>query len=201
MMTSRPVRVVALAIIAFVVAVGARGVIEGLGAGSSAGLDPSALEQGEASRTVAIVERVLDGDTVVVRLDDAESAGRAGGSAGHVDGGLVQVRVLGINAPEIPHPGKPGECYGHASTRHLEQLLPADTHVTLISDPGQDDVDVYDRWLRYLEVDGRDIGLAQIRAGAAAARDSSAPVARHADYEHVEQQARGLNEGMWSACP
>ena len=200
MMTSRPVRVLSLAIIAFVVVVGARGVVEGLGAGSRAGLAPSA-QQDEASRTVAIVERVLDGDTVVVRLDDAASAGGTDGSAGHADGGLVRVRVLGISAPEIPHPGKPGECYGHASTRHLEQLLPAGTHVTLMSDPTQDDVDIYGRWLRYLEVDGRDIGLAQIRAGAAAARNSSDPVARHADYERVEQQARGLDEGMWSACP
>lgn len=199
MITSRPVRVLSLAIMAFVVLAGARGVIGGLGVGTSDVTSLGAVEQempGQGTEASAIVGRVIDGDTVEVRIARAGSGATSGSG-----GDLVRVRVLGISAPEIPHPGKPGECYGHASTRHLEQLLPAGTQVTLVSDATQDDVDVYGRWLRYLEADGRDIGLAQIRAGAAAARDSSDPVARHADYEQVEQQARGLEEGMWSACP
>ena len=73
------------------------------------------------------------------------------------DGRDVRVRFLGISAPEIPHPGRPGECYGHLSARHLKQLLPAGTHVTLVSDPTQDNVDPYGRWLRYVKAAGRDM--------------------------------------------
>ncbi|WP_083768027.1 MULTISPECIES: thermonuclease family protein [unclassified Nocardioides] len=105
-----------------------------------------------------------------------------------------------MSAPEIPHPGKPGECYGYPSTRHLKQRLPAGTHVTLVSDPTQDDVDTYGRWLRYVQASGRDIGAAQIRAGAAAARESSTPVSRHSTYTQLEDEARGLSAGMWTAC-
>ena len=43
------------------------------------------------------VTYVIDGDTVVVRLDSDEA---------------VHVRLIGINTPEIAHFGKPGECFG-----------------------------------------------------------------------------------------
>lgn len=128
---------------------------------------------------------VLDGDTVQVTTRDGRDIG---------------VRFLGISAPEIPHPGKPGECYGHASTKHLTQLLPAGTHVRLVSDPSQDDVDDYGRWLRYVQAAGRDIGAAQIRAGAASARDGSTPVSRHGTYTDLESMARGRGAGMWTPC-
>jgi len=137
-------------------------------------------------RTPGVVAYVLDGDTVQVTTGDGRD---------------VRVRFLGFSAPEIPHPGKPGEeCYGSRSTRHLKQLLPAGTHVTLVSDPTQDDVDTYGRWLRYVQASGRDIGAAQIRSGSAAARDSSTPVSRHSTYTQLEDQARERSAGMWSAC-
>ncbi|ABL79363.1 hypothetical protein Noca_4777 (plasmid) [Nocardioides sp. JS614] len=69
-----------------------------------------------------------------------------------------------------------------------------------MSDPTQDDVDTYGRWLRYVQASGRDIGAAQIRAGAAAARESSTPVSRHSTYTQLEDEARGLSAGMWTAC-
>lgn len=136
-------------------------------------------------RTPGVVAYVVDGDTVEVSTPNGRD---------------VRVRLLGISAPEIPQPGKPGECYGSASTRNLRQLLSVGTQVTLVSDPTQDDVDTYGRWLRYVEAGGRDIGRAQIRSGAAAARDSSDPVSRHAAYAQVEAQARERGAGMWTAC-
>lgn len=69
-----------------------------------------------------------------------------------------------------------------------------------MSDPTQDDVDTYGRWLRYVQASGRDIGAAQIRAGSAAARDSSTPVSRHAKYVRIESLARDGDRGLWSAC-
>jgi micrococcal nuclease len=182
MIASKPVRLLSLAIVALVVLVGVRGIVGGIGVGGDLReTEPAAA----GDRTPGVVAYVLDGDTVEVTTRG---------------GRTVRVRFLGISAPEISHPGKAGECHGYPATRHLRQLLPAGTHVTLVSDPTQDDVDAYGRWLRYVEADGRDIGRAQIRSGAAAARDSSDPVARLATYERVEDQARERGAGMWAAC-
>lgn len=196
MIGSKPVRLISLAIVALVIVVGIRGILNGLAFGRDllgnrgAHGGAAAGQQGAANRTAGkrttgVVAYVLDGDTVQVTT----SAGRS-----------VRVRFLGISAPEIPHPGKPGECYGYPATRHLKQLLPIGTHVTLVSDPTQDNTDVYGRVLRYVQAGGRDIGAAQIRSGAAAARDSSNPVTRHASYVGLEGQARDRGRGMWTAC-
>ena len=188
MITSTPVRLISLAIVALVVVVG----IRGLGGGFAPGGDlPDTLPAGAASgdrgeRRAGAVVYVLDGDTVQVDLRG---------------GRTVRVRLLGISAPEIPHPGKPGECYGQAATRHLEQLLPVGTRVTLVSDPSQDDIDAYGRWLRYVQASGGDVGAAQIRSGAAAARDSSTLVSRHATYVRIQGNARAGDRGMWFVCP
>lgn len=185
MIAGKPVRLLSLAIVALVVIVGGRGIIGGLEFGGDLLDTTDSPDPGDrGKRTTGVVAYVLDGDTVVTTRDGRD----------------VRVRFLGISAPEIPHPGKPGECYGDRSTRHLKQLLPAGTHVTLVSDPTQDDVDTYGRWLRYVQASGRDIGAAQIRSGSAAARDMSAPVSRHSTYTQLEDQARGRSAGMWSAC-
>jgi len=183
MIAGKPVRLLSLAIVALVVIVGVRGIVGSLEFGGDLLDGPDPADRGK--RAAGVVAYVLDGDTVQVTTRDGRD---------------VRVRFLGISAPEIPHPGKPGECYGHPATRHLKQLLPVGTDVTLVSDPTQDDTDVYGRSLRYVQAGARDIGAAQIRAGAAAARASSNPVSRHARYVQIEAQARGRDLGMWSAC-
>lgn len=195
MIASQPVRLVSLVIMAVVIVVGIRGIFSGITVGSDrldergrGDRDTGLSAHGPRStvkRTRGSVAYVLDGDTVQVTTSD---------------GGSVRVRFLGISAPEVPHPGKPGECFGYPATRHLKQLLPAGTQVTLVSDPTQDDTDVYGRSLRYVQAGGRDIGAAQIRAGSAAARDSSSPIARYATYVELERQAQHQRLGMWSAC-
>ena len=186
MITSRPVRLLSLAILALVVVVGVRGVVGGNGFSAdllerTGGTEPSAA----GKRTPGVVAHVLDGDTVEFTTHD---------------GRHVRVRFLAISAPEIPHPGEAGECYGGRSARHLKKLLPVGTRVTLVSDPTQDDVDTYGRWLRYVDATERDIGRAQIGSGAATARDSSDPISRHAAYVRDEDQARERGAGLWTAC-
>ena len=50
----------------------------------------------QAGRIVAHVVEVVDGDTIVVSIG----------------GPTERVRLIGIDAPEIKHPGKPTQCYG-----------------------------------------------------------------------------------------
>ena len=185
MIASKPVQLLSLAIVALVVVTGVRAVVGGFAFGGDLLDTTPGRSDGPVDRTAGVVAYVLDGDTVQVTTEDGRE---------------VRVRFLGISAPEIPHPGKPGECYGFAATRHLKKLVPAGTRVTLVSDPTQDDVDDYGRWLRYVQAFGHDVGAAQIRAGAAAARDSSTPVSRHATYSELEETARDRDAGMWASC-
>lgn len=65
------------------------------------------------------VERVVDGDTLIVR-DDATGQSR-------------RVRLLGINAPEKPTRKKVGQCGGPEAQAILEQTLPVGTSVRMLS--------------------------------------------------------------------
>ncbi|MCH1447249.1 MAG: lamin tail domain-containing protein, partial [Candidatus Nanopelagicales bacterium] len=67
----------------------------------------------------AIVERVVDGDTVIVNDE--------------VTGAQSRIRLLGINAPEKPTTKKPGNCGGEQASQRLTALLPVGTRVRLLS--------------------------------------------------------------------
>src|SRR4051794_35148646 len=72
-----------------------------------------ALPVGEAR-----VVRVIDGDTVVVRLSSGEE----------------HVRLIGIAPPETHNPGTPVECFGPEASARMTALLPAGTAVRLERD-------------------------------------------------------------------
>lgn len=67
----------------------------------------------------ATVQRVVDGDTIIV--NDA------------VTGAESRIRLLGINAPEKPTKRKPGNCGGWQALDTLTALLPVGTSVRLLS--------------------------------------------------------------------
>ncbi|WP_224279783.1 thermonuclease family protein [Nocardioides lacusdianchii] len=180
MIASRPVRVISLLVLAVVLLISVRGLF------GTAGSNGAAAQAQRPQSTTGVVERVLDGDTVDV--DVAKQ-------------GIVRVRLLGVDAPEIAHPGKAGECFGSEANAALGRLLPSGTRVRIVSDPSQDLVDVYGRWLRYLQRDGDDVGRAQIRAGAAGVLESGSSLSRTGTYRRAEQRARDQRLGMWASCP
>lgn len=147
------------------------------------------LAPAEPTHDTAVVDYVLDGDTIEVTGPD---------------GGGRRVRLLGINTPEVPHDDTPGQCGGEAAADQLRTLLPEGTTVQLVSDPEVDDEDRYGRLLRYVELeDGTDTGAALITAGHAYAwAPSSEPTpTRTADYEEATAAARDTGSGSWSTCP
>jgi len=134
------------------------------------------------------VTAVIDGDTVRVLVRGHEHS----------------VRLIGLNAPEIPHPryGKStGQCGGQAARRYADQLLYGKT-VVLTTDPREAATDRYGRWLRYVTVDGTDAGLDLLKAGHAMEYHprSSQAEQRRAHYVAAQTTAQRQRVGQWVTC-
>lgn len=93
------------------------------------------------------IERWVDGDTVDT------TAGR--------------VRILGIDTPEYD------ECGFDEASAEAEAIAPVGSAAVLVKAPDDDDTDRYGRLLRYVVVDGTDVGLTLIERGLAIARYDS----------------------------
>ena len=120
------------------------------------------------------VVRVLDGDSLLLRLDD-----------GRVHG----VRIAGIDAPEK------GQPYADVSRRALLAQLD-DRRIRLETIK----TDVFGRLVGRVFVDGRDAGLVQLRAGLAwhfARYDADLAPAQRRRYAQAERQARLRGLGLW----
>ncbi len=111
-----------------------------------------------------------------------------------VDGDTIRlangryVRLIGIDTPEVGRP------YYQAAKRNLDRLIGA--RIQLVNPVSVDDRDHYGRQLRYVQSNGRDTGLAQLRIGYAHARyDSRDGYDRHprqAQYRSADAHTRDL---------
>lgn len=137
----------------------------------------------------AVVVRVVDGDTVVLR----------GVGDGVVPRGEARVRLLEIDTPESVAPDRPVECFGPEAAEGLEELVPAGARVWV--QPDEELTDPYDRLLLYLWTDeGELVNLAMVRSGLAEAVLYE-PNDRYIDQmRRAERQARADGRGMWGAC-
>lgn len=139
------------------------------------------LEQVSSSAQVPLgisVLSITDGDTLTVQMTDGKEE---------------KVRIIGIDAPEK----SPAECFAKESSTHLASLLTG-KQVVLESEPG-DDRDVYGRLLRYIALDGQDIGAAMVRDGYAESYRKY-PHPRIDSYNALETQAKQEKNGLWGSC-
>ena len=93
---------------------------------------------------IAEVTRVVDGDTVEVRITERSDGPGAGLAQ---IGETYSVRLIGIDTPESVKPGSPVECFGKEASSATNALLDGQT-VTLVKDV--EETDSYDRLLRYV---------------------------------------------------
>jgi micrococcal nuclease len=140
--------------------------------------------QGPTER--AVVVRVVDGDTIVVRIGSREE----------------RVRYIGLDAPEIANAdtGTAAECGGDAA-RSVNERLMAGEDVVLERDVS--DRDRFGRLLRHAWLDGgawRLIGLELVEAGAADARSYAPDTTRDGDLAAAERRARDRDAGIWDDC-
>ena len=127
-----------------------------------------ACSSGSAEQQASQVDviRVIDGDTVVIAGDE-------------------RVRLIGIDTPEN------GQCGFDEAKQALEKLL-ASGPATFYSGTTSDK-DKYDRLLRYIEVEGIDVGLNLISNGFAIARydsrDGYGPHDRESEYIDADENS------------
>lgn len=129
----------------------------------------------------AAVERVIDGDTVVV----------AGGE---------RVRLIGIDTPETRHPERGVECFGREASAHTERLLPTGEPVRLVYDVERRDR--YGRTLAYVYRlrDGLHVNAALVADGYAQVATYPPNVAHAHELLELQRAARAQGRGQWSAC-
>lgn len=160
-------------------------------AGGSGTEDPPAAALGAATEVRPAsavgplpVQRVVDGDTVIVLRDGAEE----------------RVRLLGIDTPESVQPDSPVECFGpEASARAGEPL--SGRSVWLESDPTQDAVDRYGRTLAYVWLDETTlVNRVLVAEGYASEYTYGSPGTHHAALEAAEDAARSRDVGLWGRC-
>lgn len=143
-----------------------------------------------ASAQPAVVERVVDGDTVRVR---AVTAGPL------AVGRSESVRLLEVDTPETD-PDRGGvECGGPEATAFAEDLLAPGSTVWLL--PDVEDRDDYGRALRYAWTsDGVLYNDAVVREGHAEVFVVEPNVLLAERLRAVEAEARAAGRGIWGSC-
>lgn len=138
----------------------------------------------------ARVTRVVDGDTIRVRVD--------GGGHG-LPAGEHLVRLLEIDSPEMDDGSGEPECGAAQATAYLRTRLPTGTAVRLEAD--RDDADRFGRPLRYVWTpDGDMVNRAVVVTGNARAV-LFPPNDRHwATMEAAQDGARTDGVGIWGSC-
>ena len=130
------------------------------------------------------VSRVIDGDTVVVRI-----AGRS-----------ETIRLIGVNTPETHHPTKPVECFGPEASAHTALLLPEGTEVWVERDV--ESRDRYGRLLGYVHRSADDlfVNLDLVAGGWAVPYPFPPNTTFESRFAEAATAARASSLGLWGRC-
>lgn len=146
---------------------------------SSAGVPPP------PDARAAVVERVVDGDTVVLE----------------VDGERERARLLRIDTPELGRDGRPAECLAERASDALHGLLPPGTRVMLMTDV--EARDQYGRLLVHLWTDDGDwVNGHMLVEGWANVVTFPPNTALDGEVLAAQRAARDARTGLWdpAAC-
>jgi micrococcal nuclease len=129
------------------------------------------------------VVRVVDGDTVDVRLPE---------------GRTERVRLIGMDTPETVDPRRPVQCFGREAAARAHALLDGQT-VGLERDASQGERDRYGRLLAYLWLpDGRNFAEAMLAEGYAFEYTYRLPYLYQAAFKAAAAGARAHALGLWA---
>ncbi len=136
------------------------------------------------------VARVVDGDTVIVRMDGAN----------------VTLRLIGLDTPETVDPRKPVQCFGKEASAKAKEVLAGKT-VRLEMDASQGTYDKYHRTLAYvfladpstpLGASGISFNEFMIAEGYGHEYTYDLPYKYQKEFKAAEQRAREEKKGLWA---
>lgn len=132
----------------------------------------------------ATVVRIVDGDTIVVRLGSGREE---------------RVRYIGIDTPESVKPNTPVQCFAKAASDANAALVDG-RRVRLERDVSERDR--YGRLLAYVHRSDDDlfVNAELVRQGYAHASPYPPDVRHEADFRSLEREARTARRGLWKAC-
>ena len=140
-----------------------------------------------ANAIPAELVRVVDGDTIVVRIEG--------------ESGQETVRLIGIDTPETKKPNAPVQCYGKEATAFTTNLL---SGKRIWLEPDTSNRDQYGRLLRYVWVEnGTSYLFANediVSLGYGTAGDYPPDTRYHDRLFAALDRARSQELGMWGAC-
>jgi micrococcal nuclease len=138
-------------------------------------------EAGPAA-AIGTVTRVVDGDTVEVRI-----------------GATVEdVRYIGVDTPETVDPEAPVQCFGRRASSFNHRLVEG-RRVRLVF--GRERRDAYGRLLAYVYIRKHQVNAALLRRGLARTL-SIPPNTRYSPlFARLETTAARAGRGLWGACP
>jgi micrococcal nuclease len=147
---------------------------------NQAPVNPSLVPPG----LTAVVQRVVDGDTIIVRVQDKTET----------------IRLLGIDTPEKAGGPRPAECFGAEASARLAELLPPHTQVLLSRD--LESRDQYSRLLAFVHRsnDGLFINLAMLEDGFATPLFFAPNRLAEERFTVAGDAARREWVGFWPAC-
>ncbi|HVE47569.1 MAG TPA: thermonuclease family protein [Acidimicrobiales bacterium] len=151
------------------------------GGPSRPGPRPGAAGNGLPAGLDVTVERVVDGDTIVV----------SGGES---------VRLIGADTPETKDPRRPVGCFGKQASDFTAGLLPSGTRVRLVGDVEQRDR--YQRLLAYVYrlPDGLFVNAELLRRGFGQVLTIPPNVAHSEQFVALARGARESGRGLWGEC-
>ncbi len=138
---------------------------------------------GGAEKTNGHVLRVVDGDTIHVRVAGQDES----------------VRYIGVDTPESVEPGTPVQCFAKRASTYNDRLV-AGERVRLVLDA--EHRDRYGRLLAYVyrERDGLFVNAALVRGGYAVPLTIPPNVAHADEFRRMAATARQKGRGLWSSC-
>ena len=125
------------------------------------------------------VVRIVDGDTIHVRLGDR----------------VEKVRYIGVNTPEVHHPQK-GEEPGGRAAAAVNRDLVSGRHVRLELDVQSRDR--YGRLLAYVWVEDTMVNAELVRRGFAQVMTVPPNLRHQALFLKLQREAREAGRGLWS---
>lgn len=146
---------------------------------------PSAQVLGNEINQAYLVTKVIDGDTIDVAIDGKKET----------------VRLIGIDAPETFGSRKSLQCFGEQSSAFARNLLTG-KQVVLEKDETQGERDKYQRLLRYIFLNGKNINQFMIEEGYSYEYTYQTPYKYQGAFKEAENQARESKRGLWAddAC-